>query len=131
MISSASGIAWAGAPLLAYFHGETYGAAVAAILLCTGYTLAFTQMRAAPKEALIVSGPYTVVTLIILANAWDGPGFWTLLALTPVVGVVLLIKVLITQTEAEAGGAALKKEKKAATPARQAAALAFGDRNAG
>jgi len=96
-VATISCIAWACAPLIAYFAGDAHGFAIAIALLMAGYTLVFTQMRAAPREALIVSAPYTVVVLI-LAFALPGlQGTWTILSMMPVLGLSLLIKVVITE----------------------------------
>jgi signal transduction histidine kinase len=73
-------------------------------LLTAGYVLVFTQMRAAPQEALIVSTPYSIVVLLLIVTFWGSPGFWVILAVIPVLGLALLIKVVITQMkDAELG----------------------------
>ena len=97
VVATLSCVAWAIAPLAAWFRGGDHGDTLAAVLLCAGYFLVFTQMRAAPKEALIVSSPYTAATLIILVGTAGDAEFWTVLAALPVLAVSLLIKVLITQ----------------------------------
>ena len=88
---------WAGAPLLSFIHGGQHGVELGVALLMAGYVLVFTQMRAAPREALIVSAPYSAVVLLLLIGQWGSPGFWVVLAITPVLGLALLIKVVITQ----------------------------------
>jgi signal transduction histidine kinase len=95
--ATVSCVAWAAAPMLAILHGGSTGLVLAVALLLAGYVLVFTQMRAAPAEALIVSAPYTVVTGTIFVAAWDTPFFWPMVAIVPVVGLSLLIKVVITQ----------------------------------
>lgn len=110
-VATLSCIAWALAPLLSYFGGHTHGLAMAIALLMAGYMLVFTQMRAAPREALIVSLPYTVVVLILIFDLWGTQNSLTVLAMTPVLGLALLIKVVITQ---------LKDAELAAVNARQA-----------
>lgn len=95
--ATVSCIAWAAAPLMAFQDGETYGAMLAIALLGAGYTLVFTQMRAAPREAFIVSTPYTAVLIWMVAGLWGTSGFTTLLGVIPVLGLALLVKVLITQ----------------------------------
>ncbi|CAN5370039.1 hypothetical protein BH09PSE1_BH09PSE1_23190 [soil metagenome] len=113
IIATLSCIAWAAAPLIAYFAGESHGLTIAVALLMSGYTLVFTQMRAALGEALIVSTPYSIV-VIILAIAVPGHGMWTVLSLAPVLGLSLLVKVVITQ---------MKDGDLAAVNARQAALI--------
>ena len=90
-------IAWAAAPLVAALEGSIYGLAVAVTLLFAGYTLVFTQMRAAPHEALIVSLPYTAVATFLVAGLWGTHAFWIGLSIIPVIALALMIKVVITQ----------------------------------
>ncbi|WP_299175288.1 ATP-binding protein [uncultured Brevundimonas sp.] len=90
-------VAWAAAPLLAFVHGGASGAPLGVGLLMAGYVLVFTQMRAAPREALIVSAPYSIVTVLLLISLWGGSGFWVMLSMVPVLALSLVIKVVITQ----------------------------------
>jgi len=110
-VATASCIAWAGAPLLSYLEGGDHGLTLAVALLIAGYVLVFTQMRAAPREALIVSTPYSLVVAFVLMDLWGQPGFWTLLALVPPLALALLIKVVITE---------IKDDQLEAVNARQA-----------
>lgn len=96
-VATLSCVAWAGAPLLAMLQGDFYGIMLAIALLVAGYTLVFTQMRAAPQEALIVSLPYSVVVAFFAAAMWGTSGFWVALSIIPVVGLSMLIKVVITE----------------------------------
>ena len=107
--------AWAVAPVIAFTHGDLLGEALAVGLLVAGYTLVFTQMRAAPKEALIVSAPYSAVTALLIASQWGAQAFWVLAAIVPVMGLSLLIKVVVTQ---------MKDDELAAVNARQASLIA-------
>jgi len=97
IIATGSCVAWAAAPLMAALVGHAYGLTVAATLLATGYMLVFTQMRAEPREALIVSMPYTAVAAYLIAGLWGTPAFWVSLAIVPVLGLSLLIKVVVTE----------------------------------
>jgi len=96
-VATLSCIAWAVAPLLSYFGGHGHALAMALALLMAGYTLVFTQMRAAPREALIVSLPYTVVVLILTFDLWGTQNSLIVLAMMPVLGLALFIKVVITE----------------------------------
>ena len=107
--------AWAAAPVIAFTYGELFGDALAVGLLVAGYTLVFTQMRAAPKEALIVSAPYSAVTALLIASQWGTQAFWVLAAIVPVMGLSLLIKVVVTQ---------MKDDELTAVNARQASLIA-------
>lgn len=106
--------AWAVAPVIAFTHGDLLGEALAVGLLVAGYTLVFTQMRAAPKEALIVSAPYSAVTALLIASQWGAQAFWVLAAIVPVMGLSLLIKVVVTQ---------MKDDELTAVNARQASLI--------
>ena len=90
-------VAWAAAPLLAVLHGGAYGVPLGVGLLMAGYVLVFTQMHAAPREALIVSAPYSIVTGLLFVSLWGDPGFWVMLSMVPVLALALVIKVVITQ----------------------------------
>ena len=107
--------AWAAAPVIAFTHGDLLGDALAVGLLVAGYTLVFTQMRAAPREALIVSAPYSAVTALLIASQWGTQAFWVLAAIVPVMGLSLLIKVVVTQ---------MKDDELTAVNARQASLIA-------
>lgn len=96
-VATVSCVSWAAAPLLAVELGGPHGAVVAMALLIAGYVLVFTQMRAAPREALIVSSPYSIVLAVMFWEMWGGSMFWPMAALVPVVGLSLLIKVIVTQ----------------------------------
>ena len=97
MAATISCIAWSAAPLLAFLHGGTYGVPLGVALLMAGYVLVFTQMRAAPREALIASAPYSVVVVLLFVKLWGTAGFWVVLSMIPLLALALLIKVAITQ----------------------------------
>lgn len=97
IVATLSCVAWAAAPALCWFEGRHHGPTLAAILLCAGFMLVFTQMRAAPKEAVIISIPYTIVGGLMTTSLWGQPGFWALLSAGPVLAAALLIKVVITR----------------------------------
>ena len=97
IVATISGAAWAGAPLLSFFMGGAFGGMLAVGMLCAGYTLVFTQMRANPGEAMIVSMPYTLSVGVIIASLWGQPGMMPVLAIGPVMAMALLIKVVITE----------------------------------
>ena len=115
IVATVSGVCWAGAPLLSFFMGGVFGGMLAIALLCAGYTLVFTQMRANSREAMIVSMPYTLTVAVIIASLWGQPGVLTVLAIGPVMALALLIKVVITE---------IKDNELAAINARQAELIA-------
>lgn len=96
-VATLSCVAWAAAPLMAWAYGAYHGELLAVGLIAAGYSLVFTQMRSAPREAIIVSSPYSLVMMIMIWDSANTPGFWTLAALAPVLAMALLIKVVITQ----------------------------------
>lgn len=95
--ATVSCVAWSAAPLLAFLHGGAYGVPLGVALLMAGYVLVFTQMRAAPREALLVSTPYTLVFGVLFVRLYGTPGFWVVLSMAPVLALALLIKVAINQ----------------------------------
>jgi two-component system, sensor histidine kinase len=106
IVALVSCTAWAVSPLLAWVDGGEHGATLAAVMLCAGFFLVFTQKRAAPREALVISAPYSVVSAMLILDTGGTDGVWTLAACVPVLGMALLIKVLMTQIkDAELRGA--------------------------
>ena len=96
-VATISCVAWAAAPLLAFLYGGAQGVVLGVALLIAGYVLVFTQMRAAPREALIVSTPYSLVVIVLFILLWGTSGFWVMLSMAPVLALALIIKVAITQ----------------------------------
>lgn len=129
-IATASCAIWSVAPLLSFVSGSRYGVEMGVGLLMAGYVLVFTQIRAAPREALLVSSPYSAVVLALVIHQWGSPTFWVLLAILPVLGLALLIKVVITQIkdgelrDVNRRQAALIAELKIAHDQAQAASVA-------
>lgn len=109
-VATVSCAVWAGAPVLAFLEGRTYGLMMAVVLLMAGYTLVFTQMRSAPREALIVSTPYNATCLFIISSLWGTEGSRIVMATIPVLGLALLIKVVITRMKDEELAAVNKRQ---------------------
>jgi signal transduction histidine kinase len=97
LVATASCAVWAAAPWLSYQSGGEHGLSMAIGLLMAGYMLVFTQMRAAPREALVVSAPYSLVVALLIVDLWGDRNAATILALVPVLGLALFIKVVVTQ----------------------------------
>ena len=93
--------AWAAAPLLAWFSGEPFGQALAVALLISGYVLVFAQLRGAPRQAIVISSPYGIAGLVILASLWGGPLFWPFLSVLPftVAGMFVLVTMTMLREE--------------------------------
>ena len=96
-VALTTGCFWAAAPLIAWFSGKPFGEPLAVAFLCSGYLLVFTQLRNSPVRALMISTPYTVVSLIIAASAWGRPQFWAFLGVLPFVYAGLAVHVLLSQ----------------------------------
>ncbi len=92
---------WAVAPLLAWFSGKPFGQALAVALLISGYVLVFGQLRSSPRQAVVISSPYTVVTGVILASQWGAPGFWSMMAILPFTSGGIIVMVLMTMLREE------------------------------
>lgn len=114
LVATVSCAIWAVAPWLSFTAGSLFGVAVGVALLMAGYVLVFTQMRAAPREAMIVSAPYSAMVVLLVVGLWESPGFWVVLGIVPVLGLALLIKVVITQ---------MRDEELSAVNRRQAALI--------
>ena len=88
--------AWAVAPLLAWFSDNPFGSTAAIALLIGGYVLVFAQLRSSPRQALVISTPYSAAALIMLGSLWGTPQFWSLLALVPFTAAGLFVLVMMT-----------------------------------
>jgi signal transduction histidine kinase/AmiR/NasT family two-component response regulator len=100
-IATVTTAAWASAPLLAWFSGHAFGHSLAVALLIGGYVLVFSQLRSSPKQAIVISSPYSVVAVIILASAWGTPNFWPFLAIMPFTAAGLFVLVTMTMLREE------------------------------
>jgi signal transduction histidine kinase/DNA-binding response OmpR family regulator len=74
---------WAAAPVLAWNSGHPFGQLAAVFLVLSGFMLAFSQFRATPANALIVTSPYSLVFLYLCYESFGGPGFSTMLVAIP------------------------------------------------
>ena len=88
--------AWAAAPLLAWFSGEPFSQPLALALVICGYTLVFAQLRASPRQAIVISSPYTVAALVMGGSLWGTPAFWPFAALFPFVWSGLFVLTIMT-----------------------------------
>jgi signal transduction histidine kinase/AmiR/NasT family two-component response regulator len=70
-------------------------------LLVCGYVLVFSQLRASPRQAVVISSPYGVVATIILVGMWGGPLFWPFLAIVPLAASGLVVLVMMTMLREE------------------------------
>ena len=93
--------AWAVAPLLAWFAPHPFGHALTVALLISGYVLVFSQLRRSPKQAMVISAPYTVVASVMLATSWGTVNFWPLLAVMPLTASGLFVLVTMTMLREE------------------------------
>ncbi|WP_421731501.1 ATP-binding protein [Brevundimonas sp.] len=88
--------AWAIAPLLAWFSPHVFGHTLAVALIIAGYVLVFAQLRSSPVQAIVVSSPYGVASLVILVNLWGTPSFWPFIAMIPFTVAGLFVLVMMT-----------------------------------
>jgi len=100
-VATVTTMAWASAPLLAWFSDHPFGHSLAVALLISGYVLVFSQLRSSPKQALVISSPYSLVTLAILASAWGTPNFLPFLAIMPFTAAGLFVLVTMTMLREE------------------------------
>ena len=93
--------AWASAPLMSWFSGHPFGQTLAVALLISGYVLVFAQLRSSPKQAIVISSPYSVVAVVIAASLWGGPSFWAFLAIMPFTAAGMFVLVTMTMLREE------------------------------
>jgi len=100
-VATVSTAAWASAPLLAWFSDASFGQALAVALLISGYVLVFSQLRSSPRQAIVISSPYSVVAVIILCSLWGDPEFVPFLSIMPFTAVGLSVLVTMTMLRDE------------------------------
>ena len=87
---------WAAAPILCWQSGHHFGPAMAIALLSVGFILVFSQLRNSPRQALIVSSPYSLALAYMLVSAWNSPDFWPLLAWVPFLATGIGVSVMLS-----------------------------------
>ncbi len=100
-VATVTTAAWASAPLMAWFSGHPFGQALAVALLVSGYVLVFSQLRSSPKQAIVISSPYTLVALIVAGSLWGGPLFWPFLSIMPFTAAGMFVLVMMTMLREE------------------------------
>lgn len=95
-VATLTTVAWAAAPAMAWFSDASFGKPLAMALIVSGYLLVFTQLRSSPRQAIVISSPYSVVSLAMLASLWGTPDFWPMAATVPFVAAGFLVHVIMT-----------------------------------
>ncbi|HYC96905.1 ATP-binding protein [Brevundimonas sp.] len=100
-VATATTAAWATAPLMAWFSGHPFGQPLAMTLLVSGYVLVFAQLRSSPKQAVVISSPYTVAAAIVAGSLWGTDLFWAFMGVVPFTAAGLVVLVLMTMLREE------------------------------
>ncbi|WGM31354.1 response regulator [Brevundimonas sp. NIBR11] len=100
-VATVTTAAWASAPLMAWFSGHPFGHPLAVALLISGYVLVFAQLRSSPKQAVVISSPYTAVAVAIAVSLWGGPMFWSFLSIMPFTAAGMFVLVTMTMLREE------------------------------
>ncbi|WP_296816350.1 histidine kinase dimerization/phospho-acceptor domain-containing protein, partial [Brevundimonas sp.] len=95
-VATATTVAWAVAPIMAWFSGAPFGQPLALAFIVSGYLLVFTQLRSSPRQAMVISSPYSVVCAVIAASLWGSDQFWPFVACLPFIGAGLFVHVVMT-----------------------------------
>jgi signal transduction histidine kinase/CheY-like chemotaxis protein len=98
-VATATTLAWAAAPVLAWFSGAPFGQPLAVGLLASGYILVFSQMRNSPRQAMVISSPYTLAALVMLVSAWGTPVFLPLMGILPFLWSSLFVLTIMTLSQ--------------------------------
>ncbi len=101
VVATITTCAWAVAPAMAWFSGATFGRELAIGLLGAGYVLVFTQLRNTPRQAVVISSPYTLVAVMIAASLWGTADFIAFLSLVPFTAAGLFVLVIMTLMKEE------------------------------
>lgn len=100
-VATATTAAWATAPLMAWFSGHPFGQPLAMTLLVSGYVLVFAQLRSSPKQAVVISSPYSAAAAIIAGSLWGTDLFWAFMGVVPFTAAGLVVLVLMTMLREE------------------------------
>ena len=100
-VATATTAAWAAAPLMAWFSGHPFGHPLAMTLLVSGYVLVFAQLRSSPKQAVVISSPYSVAAAVIAGSLWGTDLFWAFMGVVPFTAAGLVVLVLMTMLREE------------------------------
>jgi signal transduction histidine kinase/ActR/RegA family two-component response regulator len=95
-VATGTTAAWATAPLLAWYSGHPFGQALAIALIMSGYVLVFSQLNRSPKQALLISSPYSLVACWILATSWGTSAFWPLVGVLPLISSSFFVLVTMS-----------------------------------
>ena len=95
-VATLTSIPWALGPLMAWFSGHPFGHALATALLGAGYLLVFTQLRSSPRQAIVISSPYSAVIVYIAASLWGDPLFWPFVSIVPFMAAGLFVHIIMT-----------------------------------
>jgi signal transduction histidine kinase/ActR/RegA family two-component response regulator len=94
-VAIVTGVFWAAAPVLAWISPHPFGKPLAMAFIACGYLLVFTQLRNSPRQAFVISSPYTVVVAAIAMSLWGKPEFWPFVAVLPFMWSGLAVGVLL------------------------------------
>ncbi|HEY0599244.1 ATP-binding protein [Brevundimonas sp.] len=100
-VATGTTAAWATAPLMAWFSGHPFGQPLAMTLLVSGYVLVFAQLRSSPKQAVVISSPYSVAAAVIAGSLWGTDLFWAFMGVVPFTAAGLVVLVLMTMLREE------------------------------
>ena len=95
-VATVTTVVWAIAPLMAWFSGAPFGHELAIALLFSGYVLVFAQLRNSPRQAVLISSPYSLVGLVIAISLIGEPMFWPFVAVAPLTAISLFVLVMVT-----------------------------------
>lgn len=86
LVAMASAVAWAAGPALAWRSGHAFGTELAWLMLASGYQLTFTQLGHKPRDALLVTLPYSAVLVWMVSST---------LLLEPRIGIAAVAAVIV------------------------------------
>jgi signal transduction histidine kinase/ActR/RegA family two-component response regulator len=95
VVALVTGAFWAAAPVLAWMSDHPFARPLAIAYIACGYLLVFTQLRHSPKQAFIISSPYTVVVVGLAASLWGHKEFWSYLMILPFIWSGLAVHIIL------------------------------------
>ncbi len=94
MVATGSSALWATAPAIVYAIPGAWSLVVTTCMIVSGYLLVVTQFRTMPQRSMIVSAPYSLVTLGVGYSLIGRPEFLPFLTCVGVVGSAIFANLL-------------------------------------
>jgi signal transduction histidine kinase/AmiR/NasT family two-component response regulator len=95
-LATLSNAVWSGAVVIAWRAPHPFGRPMALAMVACSYLVVFSQLRNSPRQAFLLSLPFTAVSLGLAATLWGEPAFWPFVSVAPFMATSLLMHMMIS-----------------------------------